>query len=97
MKIMTDDEFMALPKNEAEKHIQKRSDPQAAAMEVMIDSFSMQNDPHVGCFWYDTNTIHYSEWTPLWPEMSPTIFLKNTIKTLRPAICFIKKYGKISF
>ncbi|GEM_PF-1537532 len=57
MRIMTDEEFMTLSIDEAEKHIQKRIDPQAAAaMETMIDSFSMQNDPHVGCFWYDTNT-----------------------------------------
>lgn len=57
MKIMTDDEFISLPKEKALKAIAKRDDPQAAAaMETMIDSFSMQDDPHVGCFYYDPDT-----------------------------------------
>ncbi len=54
---MTEDEFTSLPKEEALKAIAKRNDPQAAAaMETVIDSFSMQDDPHVGCFYYDTST-----------------------------------------
>jgi len=92
---MTDEEFMTLSIDEAEKHIQKRIDPQAAAaMETMIDSFSMQNDPHVGCFWYDTNTNSlFGVDAPLARDVT-YYFSQEYNQNIKTGHMLQKKYGK---